>query len=130
MKLRFAVLLVFIGGAVGAVAREFLMLLVPTLSRGFPLDILVANVVASLLIGFSTSRHNRKAIDDGWHSMVTTGVMGGLSTFSSFAYASSVLMKASMTGVLVALAYVLISLVMGYVAVIVGMKITRSRPHG
>ena len=51
MKLRFAVLVVFIGGAVGAIAREILMLLVPTLSRGFPLDILVANVVASLLIG-------------------------------------------------------------------------------
>ena len=55
MKLRFAVLLVFVGGAVGAIAREFLMLFVPTLSHGFPLDILVANVVASLLIGVSTA---------------------------------------------------------------------------
>ena len=123
MKLQFAIVLVFIGGAVGAIAREFLMLFVPTLSNGFPLDILIANVVASLLIGFSTGRHNRKVINDGWHLMVTTGVMGGLSTFSSFAYASSVLMKASMTSALVAVAYVLISLVMGYIAVIVGMKI-------
>src|SRR5580765_780014 len=105
MPLRLAVPLVFIGGAVGAIAREFLMLLVPTLSRGFPLDILVANVVAALLIGFSTGRHNRKAIDDRWHLMVTTGTMGGLSTFSSFVYASSVLMTASMTGALVAAAY-------------------------
>jgi CrcB protein len=123
MKLRFAVLLVFVGGAVGSIAREFLMLLVPTLSDGFPLDILVANVVASLLIGFSTGRHNRKITSDGWYLMVTTGIMGGLSTFSSFAYATSVLMKASMTGALVAASYVLISLVVGYVAVIVGMKI-------
>jgi CrcB protein len=123
MPLTFAVLLVFIGGAVGSIVREFLMLLVPTLSRGFPLDILVANVVASLLIGFSTARYNRKAIDGGWHLIVTTGAMGGLSTFSSFAYASSVLMTASKTGALVAAAYVLASLVMGYVAVVVGMKI-------
>lgn len=129
MALRFAALLVFIGGAVGAIVREFLMLLVPTLSRGFPLDILVANVVASLLIGFSTARHNRKVINDGWHLMVTTGMMGGLSTFSSFAYASSVLMRGSMTSVLVAAAYVLISLVLGYIAVIVGMKLgTWGRP--
>ena len=85
MKLRFTVPLVFIGGAVGATAREFLMLLVPTLSRGFPLDILVANVVASFLIGVSTGRHDRKVINDGWHLTVTTGIMGGLSTFSSFA---------------------------------------------
>ena len=129
MELKFAVVLVFIGGAVGAIAREFLMLFVPTLSHGFPLDILIANVVASLLIGFSTARHNRKVINDGWHLMVTTGIMGGLSTFSSFAYASSVLMKASMTGALVAAAYVLISLVMGYVAVIVGMKLGGAPPR-
>jgi CrcB protein len=123
MGFRFAVLLVFIGGAVGATARELLMLLVPTLSRGFPLDILVANVFASLLIGFSTGRHSRKVISAGWHLMVTTGIMGGLSTFSSFAYASTVLMKASMTGALVGAAYILASLVMGYIAVIIGMKI-------
>ena len=123
MQLRFAVLLVFLGGAVGAVAREFLMLLVPSLSHGFPLDILVANVAASLLIGLSTGRYNRKVIEDRWHLMVTTGTMGGLSTFSSFVYASSVLMKASLTGALVAAAYVLASLVIGYGAVVVGMKI-------
>jgi fluoride exporter len=123
MQLRLAVVLVFVGGAVGAIAREFLMLLVPTLSRGFPLDILVANVAASFLIGLSAGRYSRKVIDDRWHLMVTTGTMGGLSTFSSFAYASSVLMKASMTGALVAAAYILSSLVMGYVAVIVGMTL-------
>ena len=123
MQLRVAIPLVFVGGAVGAVARECLMLLVPTLSDGFPLDILVANVAASFLIGLSTGRYHRKVIDDRWHLTVTTGTMGGLSTFSSFAYASSVLMKASMTGALVAAAYLLASLVMGYVAVIAGMKL-------
>jgi CrcB protein len=122
MGLRF-MLLVFIGGAVGAIARELLMLFVPVLSRGFPLDILVANVVASFLIGFSTARYSRKVISEGWHLMVTTGIMGGLSTFSSFAYASTVLMKGSMTSALVAVAYVLVSLVMGYAAVIFGLKI-------
>jgi CrcB protein len=100
---------------------------VPTLSRGFPLDILVANVVASFLIGFSAGRHDRKAINDGWHLMVTTGIMGGLSTFSSFAYASTVLMKASLTSALVATAYVVTSLVLGYLAVILGLKLGRQR---
>jgi fluoride exporter len=128
MQVRFAVLLVFIGGAVGAVAREFLMLLVPTLSHGFPLDILVANAAAALLIGCSTGRYNRKVINAGWHLTVTTGTTGGLSTFSSFVYASSVLMKASLTGALVAAAYVLASLVIGYGAVVVGMKIGGRNP--
>jgi fluoride exporter len=123
MGLGFAVLLVLLGGAVGAIAREFLMLLVPTLSHGFPLDILVANVVASFVIGFSTARHNRRVIKDAWYLVVTTGFAGGLSTFSSFAYASTVLMKASMTSALVAAAYVLISLILGYIAVIFGTKL-------
>lgn len=123
MGLRFALLLVFVGGAAGAIAREFLMLLIPTLSRGFPWDILVANVFASFAIGLSTARHGRQVIGDSWHLMVTTGIAGGLSTFSSFAYASSVLMQASLTGALVAAAYVLVSLVLGYIAVIAGMKI-------
>jgi fluoride exporter len=127
MPLRRQALLVFVGGAVGAIVRELLMLFVPKLSRGFPLDILIANVAASLLIGFSTARHNRKAVDDSWHLMVTTGTMGGLSTFSSFVYASTVLMKASTTGALVAGAYVLISLVIGYVAVVAGMRIGGAR---
>jgi CrcB protein len=123
MSPRSRVLLVFAGGAVGAIAREILMLCVPKLSRGFPLDILVANVVASLLIGLSAGRHNRKAIGDSWHLMVTTGTMGGLSTFSSFVYASTVLMKTSTTGALVAAAYVLLSLVIGYLAVIAGLRL-------
>jgi fluoride exporter len=127
MPLRLQALLVFVGGAVGAIVRELLMLFVPDMARGFPLDILIANVVASLLIGLSTGRHNRKAIDDSWHLMVTTGTMGGLSTFSSFVYASSVLMKTSTTGALVAATYIVISLALGYVAVIAGMRIGGAR---
>ena len=41
------VTLVFAGGAVGAVLREFAMLTVPNLTHGFPLDILVANLLAA-----------------------------------------------------------------------------------
>jgi fluoride exporter len=121
---RFAVL-VFIGGAIGAIAREFLMLLVPTLARGFPLDILVANLVAACLLGLIAALHTRKVVSDGAYMLVGTGFTGGLSTFSSFAYASSVLMKASMTSAVVALAYVVSSLLLGYIAVMVGLRLGR-----
>ena len=117
------VLLVFAGGALGAMLREFLMLRVPTLSRGFPLDILVANLVAAFLLGLAAALHNRKVASDTLYALIGTGVTGGLSTFSSFAYGSSVLMTRSLTGSIVALAYVVISLVMGYIAVIAGIRI-------
>jgi CrcB protein len=117
------VILVFSGGALGAILREFLMLLVPQGSRGFPLDILVANVVASFLLGLFAGLHNRKAASDEVYALIGTGLTGGLSTFSSFAYGSSVLMTRSATGAIVAMAYVMISLAVGYIAVIVGMKL-------
>jgi len=117
------VVLVLCGGALGAMLREFLMLLVPQGSRGFPLDILAANVVASFLLGLIAGLHSRKVASDEVYALIGTGMTGGLSTFSSFAYGSSVLMTRSVTGAVVALAYVLISLVTGYTAVIAGMRV-------
>ena len=116
-------MLVFAGGALGATLREFFMLIVPTAADGFPLDILAANLVAAFLLGLIAAAHNRKIASDGLYALIGTGITGGLSTFSSFAYASTVLMSHSMTGAVVALAYVVISLALGYLAAIVGMKI-------
>jgi CrcB protein len=121
------VMLVFVGGALGAMLREFLMLMVPQGSRGFPSDILVANLVAALLLGIVAALHSRKVASDGVYALLGTGITGGLSTFSSFAYGSAALMARSMTGAAVALAYVLISLVTGYIAVIVGLKLGKQR---
>ena len=121
------VILVFVGGALGAMAREFLMLMVPQGSRGFPLDILVANLVAALLLGLVTALHSRKVASDGVYALLGTGITGGLSTFSSFVYGSAVLMTRSTTTAVVGLAYVLISLVTGYMAVIVGLKLGKRR---
>ena len=118
-----AIILVIIGGAIGAMAREFLMLGVPHLSDGFPLSIFIANIVASFLLGLATGLHQRRTISDDVNTMVGTGIMGGLSTFSSFVYGSLVVMTASSDGVLVAAVYLLASLVVGYGAVLLGLRI-------
>lgn len=119
--------LVIVGGALGATLREFLILIVPQGSRGFPLDILVANLLAALLLGLVAGLRSRKGASDGTYALIGTGICGGLSTFSSFAYGSAVLMTRSTTSAVVALAYVLISLVTGYIAVIVGLKLGKQR---
>lgn len=120
--------LIFAGGALGAVFREVLMLRVPKLLDGFPLDILVANLLASFLLGWVTALHSRKLVSDDTNTLLGTGVSGGLSTFSSFAYGVAVLMAASAAGAVVAAVYVVISLVAGHFAISVGLAIGRHRP--
>jgi CrcB protein len=122
------IVLIFAGGAIGAVCRELLMLRVPNVLDGFPLDILVANLVASFLLGWVTALHARKSLSGDLNTLLGTGVSGGLSTFSSFAYGTSVLLLASTVGAVVAVAYVAVSLVAGYVAVSAGLAIGNRRP--
>lgn len=76
-------IVVFAGGAVGSIPREFTMLMVPNLADGFPLDIVVANLVATFLLAFVTALHRRKIVSDRTNMLIGTGIMGGLSTFST-----------------------------------------------
>jgi CrcB protein len=89
------------------------MLVIPRLADNFPLDILVANLVASFVLGLVTVLSRRHVVSDGINLMVGTGVAGGLSTSSSFAYGTVVLMSGSAASVAVASAYVLSSLFLG-----------------
>ena len=123
--------LVFVGGAVGAMLRELLMLIVPRLADNFPLDILAANLVATFLLGLFTALHRRQIVSDSVNMLIGTGIMGGLSTFSSFVYGAFVLMTTSTASAIVAAVYAVISLVLGYIAVVFGLKIgslSRARP--
>ena len=122
-----SIILVFIGGAVGAIIRELLMLGTPHLADNFPLDILVANVAAAFLLGLVTALHTRRVISDDTNLLVGTGVMGGLSTFSSFVYGAVVVMGASTQSAIVAVVYICVSLVIGYGAVTLGMKCGKGR---
>jgi CrcB protein len=122
------VMAVFVGGTLGAVLREFAMLMVPNPVDNFPLDILVANLVAALLLGLVTALHRRQIVSEGADMLVGTGIAGGLSTFSSFVYGAVVLMSASAASAVVASVYVVISLVLGYIAVAVGLKLGGQGP--
>jgi fluoride exporter len=117
------VILVMVGGGLGAMLREFVMLLVPNPVDGFPLDILVANLLAAFLLGLVTALHRWQVLSDDVYMLLGAGIMGGMSTFSSFVYGSVVLMQASTTSAVVASVYVVVSLALGYLAIIVGDKL-------
>ena len=64
-----------------------LMLGVANLPGGFPMPIFVANMTAALLIGvLSALTITGGVIGSGGKLLLTTGIMGGLSTFSSFVW--------------------------------------------
>lgn len=117
MKIVFCV---FIGGAIGAIARELLMLSVPIPSDSFPMDIFVANISAAFLLGITAALFQHKLIGQYANAFIATGVMGGLSTFSSFIYGALEIMQHP-SKLWVGICYIAISLVIGFIAIILGL---------
>lgn len=75
---------VAVGGAVGSVARWCLGLLLSTLTPGIPAGTFVANVLAGLLIGLVSGAHAVVPLPEPARLLLTVGLCGGLSTFSTF----------------------------------------------
>jgi CrcB protein len=121
-----AIALVFVGGAVGAVIRELLMMGVPTARDGFVWSIFVGNVVAAFVLGLVNGLNTRQAIQADTNLFLGTGLTGGLSTFSSLAYATFVLLSTSELRASVGVVYASANLVVGFVLVMAGLKIGES----
>lgn len=107
-------LLVALGGAVGAVGRYALVLLVRPHSPGWPLGTLLVNLVGCLAIGVlgGWSHHalSPRADSRVW-ALVVVGILGGFTTFSSFGLETIELMREDRLAS--AAAYVLMSNVLG-----------------
>ncbi|MEM1269438.1 MAG: CrcB family protein [Bacteroidota bacterium] len=118
------VLLVALGGGLGATLRYGLGLaaekLVPT--AWIPLGTLTANVLGCLAIGYVLGRWE-DGLTDRSRLFVVTGLLGGLTTFSSFAGESFNLGVTSGAGRL--LANVSLHLTLGLAGVWVGFFVAR-----
>jgi CrcB protein len=90
-----AVAAVAIGGAVGSVARLLLGAAIQQrVGGGFPLGTLVINVTGSLLLGFLVPiALDTPAITPTVRALLTTGLCGGYTTFSTFSYDAAVLLE-------------------------------------
>ena len=114
-------ILVLIGGGIGAAVRELLMLAVANLPGGFPTPIFIANMTAALLIGvFAALSIADGVIGSGGKLLLTTGIMGGLSTFSSFVWATDQ-MLANPAERASAIVYLVLSMVAGLLLVESGL---------
>lgn len=79
------VLAVFVGGGMGSLARWFLSLRLNPAHQAIPLGTLTANLVGAFIIGAGLAWFNRMPqLDPMWKLLITTGLCGGLTTFSTF----------------------------------------------
>jgi CrcB protein len=80
-------LLVGAGGAVGAVLRHLVTVLVggPGAAGGaFPFATLIVNVAGSFVLGLVAALLSREAVDPIHKHLVAAGLLGALTTFSTF----------------------------------------------
>ena len=75
---------VAVGGAAGSVGRWGLGLLLTTLLPELPVGTFVANVLAGLVIGAVSGLHAVSPLPEPARLLLTVGLCGGLSTFSTF----------------------------------------------
>ncbi|CAG4896306.1 Putative fluoride ion transporter CrcB [Paraburkholderia saeva] len=80
-----SILAVGLGGALGSLLRWLLGLRLNTLLPELPLGTLASNIIAGYVIGVAVAGFARyPGLAPEWRLFVITGLMGGLSTFSTF----------------------------------------------
>lgn len=74
-----------LGGAIGAVLRFGVVQTSLRLwGTGFPVGTLLVNVVGSLAMGLAVEWLAARGLSDLWRGFVTVGLLGALTTFSTF----------------------------------------------
>lgn len=117
------------GGALGAwlrhqTGRLFLGLIGPVAAGAFPWATLTVNVLGSAAMGILVgwlARHGTGG--EQWRLLLGVGVLGGFTTFSSFALEFALFVERGQLGL--AMAYVAISLVAGFAALFGGLWLMR-----
>ena len=76
---------VALGGAMGAICRASIAMWLPVIPGKWPIATFMANVLGCLLMGIAFYFLNRLSLPIVYKSIVMTGFLGALTTFSSFA---------------------------------------------
>ena len=118
-------LIVFLGGGMGAAARHGVNLLVARLiGPGYPFGTFGINVLGSFLMGVIAEYFALKSgLPQPLRLLLTTGILGGFTTFSTFSLESALLVERDQFAA--AGIYVAASIVVGIGALFAGLAVVR-----
>ena len=119
------ILMVAIGGAIGAIARQQSNQLIMRIFGGeFPIGTIFVNILGSFIMGLLFELFASKiTLSDEWRSLIFTGVLASFTTFSSFAL--DVALLSERNEYYYALCYIGLSVVLSIGALFVGLWIMR-----
>ncbi len=78
--------LIFVGGGIGSVLRYLIGLPFKMGTVSLPIGTLLANISAAIIIAITFALANKSNISPRTLFFLTTGLCGGLSTFSTFSF--------------------------------------------
>ena len=115
---------IFVGGALGTLARAALAEAFPHAATAWPWPTFAVNIVAAFLLGYFVTRlQERLPLSSYRRPLLGTGLCGGLSTFSTMQLEIVKMLEAHAWGL--AAGYAAASIVAGYVAIQVATAMVR-----
>jgi CrcB protein len=119
-------LIVFVGGGLGAALRHGVNLAVARLlGTAFPYATLIENVSGSLVMGLLAGYFAfRGGVSQHWQLFLTTGILGGYTTFSAFSLDAVLLYERGALGL--AALYVAASVLLSIAGLFAGLWLMRT----
>ena len=115
---------IFLGGGTGSVLRYCVQMMLHEriVPYSFPWATFTVNILGSFLIGLFYTLSARFNLSTEVRLLLTTGLCGGFTTFSTFSNEALGLMRSGQP--LLCFAYIVASVTLGLLAAYVGMKLS------